>query len=78
MKYVGYPLPTVFQIGSNVYTIENDLNVNANIVNTKTIVTFNGQTIVTNYYQLEGYGSKWFPEAELFATSDELKDYLFP
>lgn len=74
MKYTGTLSVTDHQVGATVYIIENDVPVEETVTRTKNVVDENN--IETIYYQLAGYGSKWFPEAEVFGSKSDLKDYF--
>lgn len=74
MKYTGTLSVTTHQVGATVYIIENDAPVSDTVTRSRSIVDADDNEAI--YYQLESYGSRWFPEAEVFASTDDIKDYF--
>lgn len=78
MKYTGTLTVTTHQVGATVFFIENDLPASAAVVRTQNYVYKNASnaTVEEIKYQLEGYGEKWFPGAELFASAAAMKTFF--
>lgn len=74
MKYTGTLSVTDHQVGATVYIIENDVPAEVTVTRSRNMVDADENEVI--HYQLSGYDSKWFPEAEVFASKSDIKDHF--
>ena len=79
MPVSGQPTATTYQVGDEVYYIENNVPALGEVSKTITEITdvdSNNTAEVTTRYQLVGKGTVLYNEDKLFATANDLKTYF--
>ena len=79
MPVSGQPTATTYQVGDEVYYIENNVPALGEVSKTLTEITdvdSNNTAEVTTRYQLVDKGTVLYSEDKLFATVNDLKTYL--
>ena len=79
MPVSGQPTATTYQVGDEVYYIENNVPALGEVSKTLTEITdvdSNNTAEVTTRYQLVDKGTVLYSEDKLFATANDLKTYL--
>ena len=79
MSVSGQPTATTYQVGDEVYYMENNVPALGEVSKTLTEITdvdSNNTAEVTTRYQLVDKGTVLYSEDKLFATVNDLKTYL--
>lgn len=79
MPVSGQPTATTYQVGDEVYYIENNVPALGEVSKTLTEITdvdSNNTAEVTTRYQLVGKGTVLYNEDKLFAAANDLKTYF--